>query len=73
MIHGRQECDQIYKWKCMTYIEEQELLQLTRENNILLKEILKHIRRDDVGDFFTNIIANVIGNRIDGGYNHERY
>lgn len=56
----------------MTYAEEQELLQLTRENNILLKEILKHIRRDDVGDFFTNIIANVIGNRIDGGATYGR-
>lgn len=51
----------------MTYTEEQELLQLNRENNALLKEILKHIRRDDMGDFLTNIIANIIGNRIDGG------
>lgn len=51
----------------MTCVEEQELLQLARENNILLKEVLKHIRRDDVGDFFTSIVANVIGNRIDGG------
>lgn len=51
----------------MIYSEEQELLQLNRENNALLKEILKHIRRDDTGDFLTNIIANIIGNRIDGG------
>jgi hypothetical protein len=51
----------------MTYTEEQELLQLNRENNALLKEILKHIRRNDIGDFLTNIIANIIGNRIDGG------
>lgn len=54
----------------MTYTEEQELLKLTRENNELLKEILIHIRRDDVGDFLTNVIANVVGNRIDGG---QRY
>ena len=54
----------------MTYTEEQELLKLTRENNELLKEILRHIRRDDIGDFLTNIVANIIGNRIDGG---QRY
>lgn len=57
----------------MTYTEEQELLQLTRENNNLLKEILKHIRRDDVGDFMTNIIANIIGNRLDGGLQYAKY
>lgn len=57
----------------MTYTEEQELLQLTRENNNLLKEILKHIRRDDVGDFVTNIIANIIGNRLDGGLQYAKY
>lgn len=54
----------------MTYTEEQELLKLTKENNELLKEILMHIRRDDVGDFLTNVIANIVGNRIDGG---QRY
>lgn len=54
----------------MTYTEEQELLKLTRENNELLKEILIHIRRDDVGDFLTNVMANIVGNRIDGG---QRY
>ena len=57
----------------MTYTEEQEVLQLTRENNNLLKEILKHIRRDDVGDFMTNIIANIIGNRLDGGLQYAKY
>ena len=51
----------------MTYNEETELLQLTRENNALLKAILRYIKRNDVDDFITNIIANVIGNRIDGG------
>ncbi len=57
----------------MTYVEEQELLQLTRENNKLLNEILKHIRRDDLGDFFTNIAANIIGNRLDGGLQYAKY
>ena len=58
----------------MTYAEETELLQLTRENNALLKAILKYVKRDDANDFVTNIIANIIGNRIDGtGSNICRY
>lgn len=56
----------------MLIAEEQELLQLTRENNALLKQILRYIRHDDVTDFFTNIVANIIGNRLDGGYAYAR-
>ena len=56
----------------MTYNEETELLQLTRENNALLKVILRYIKHDDLQDFFTNIAANVIGNRIDGGTTYAR-
>lgn len=56
----------------MSILEEQELLQLTRENNALLKQILRYIRHDDVTDFFTNIAANIIGNRLDGGYAYAR-
>lgn len=51
----------------MTYTEEKELLQLTRENNLLLKEILRFVHRDESNDFMTNILANIIGNRLDGG------
>ena len=51
----------------MTYTEEKELLQLTRENNLLLKEILRFVHRDESNDFITNILANIIGNRLDGG------
>ena len=50
----------------MTYAEEQELLELTRENNQLLKLILKYVQHDEGNDFITNIIANIIGNRLDG-------
>lgn len=57
----------------MTYSEEQELLKLTRENNEMLNIILRYVRRDDMNDFFTNIIANIIGNRIDGGNTYGRY
>lgn len=52
----------------MTYAEEQELLQLTRENNELLKLILRYVQHDEGNDFITNIIANIIGNRIDPSY-----
>ena len=55
----------------MTYSEERELLQLTRENNALLKAILKFVYHDEANDFMTNIIANVIGNRIDVSPNHR--
>ena len=57
----------------MTYSEEQELLKLTRENNEMLKTILRYVRHDDINDFFTNIAANIIGNRIDGGNIYGRY
>lgn len=56
----------------MTYQEETELLQLTRENNAILQAILKYVRHDDMNDFFTNVVANIIGNRIDGGGNYAR-
>lgn len=56
----------------MTYEDEQQLLALTKENNALLKQILRYIRHDDVTDFFTNIAANIIGNRLDGGYAYAR-
>lgn len=51
----------------MTYSEEQELLQLTRENNYLLKLILRLVQHDGGNDFVTNVVANLLSNRIDGG------
>lgn len=50
----------------MTYSEEQELLQLTRENNQLLKLILRLVQHDEGNDFMTNVVANLLSNRIDG-------
>ena len=50
----------------MTYSEEQELLQLARENNQLLKLILRYVQHDEGNDFITNVIANLLSNRIDG-------
>lgn len=49
----------------MTHNEEQELLQLTRENNALLKYLLQLVLHDSNYDFITNIVANVLGNRLD--------
>lgn len=52
----------------MTCDEERELLSLARENNALLKYILQAVHKDEANDFMTNIIANIVGNRIDGGH-----
>lgn len=49
----------------MTYDEQTELLNLTRENNILLKIILKLIDKDESNDFATNILANLVASRIE--------
>lgn len=49
----------------MTYTEEQELLELTRQNNQLLRAILQLVQHDEANDFMTNVIANLVGNRID--------
>ena len=50
----------------MTHAEEQELLQLTRENNQLLKLILRLVQHDVGDDFMTNVVANLLSNRMDG-------
>ena len=48
----------------MTRSEEQELLELTRQNNELLRAILRLVWHDEANDMMTNIVANIIGNRI---------
>lgn len=50
----------------MTHSEEVELLELTRQNNVLLKLILQLVRHDESNDFIHNVIANLLSNRIDG-------
>lgn len=58
----------------MTRSEERELFRLVKENNMLLKWILQLIRHDEENDFSTNVIANIIGNRLDNriGYGQKR-
>ena len=55
----------------MTYSEEQELLELTRQNNELLRAILHLVQHDEANDFIHNVIANLVGNRIDP-YNYGK-
>lgn len=45
--------------------EEQELLELTRQNNELLRAILRLVQHDEANDFMTNIVANLLANKID--------
>jgi hypothetical protein len=42
----------------------QELLRLTRENNIMLRHIVSYIHKDDTTEFIKNIVANLISNNI---------
>ena len=46
--------------------EEQELLELTRQNNELLRAILRFVQHDEANDFMTNIVANLIANQMEG-------
>lgn len=55
----------------MTRSEEQELLELTRQNNELLRAILHLVQHDEANDFIHNVIANLVGNRIDP-YNYGK-
>lgn len=44
--------------------ERKELLEKTRENNKLLKQILTLLVHENSSDFTNNIVANIIGNGI---------
>ena len=55
----------------MTYREETYLLETVRENNKMLKEIIKYINYtisqasdENMDDFGRNILANLISNNI---------
>ena len=50
----------------MTRSEEQELLELTRQNNELLRAILRFVQHDEANDFMTNIFANLVANKMEG-------
>ena len=55
----------------MTYREEKYLLETVRENNKMLKEIIKYINYtiskasdENMDDFGRNVLANVISERF---------
>lgn len=56
----------------MTYSEEQELLELTRQNNELLRAILRFVQHDEANDFMTNIVANLVANKMEGNTYAQR-
>ena len=56
----------------MTRSEEQELLELTRQNNELLRAILRFVQKDEANDFMTNIVANLIANSMEGNTYAQR-
>ena len=53
----------------MTRSEEQELLELTRQNNELLRAILRLVQHDEANDMMTNIVANLLANKMEGNAN----
>lgn len=57
----------------------EELLQLTRENNYMLKQIIAYINsinhnadNENNNDFIRNILANLMSNTVDGNIRHNR-
>lgn len=56
----------------MTPFEEQELLELTKQNNILLRMILAMVQHDEGNDFIHNIIANLVANKMEGNTYGQR-
>lgn len=57
----------------------EELLQLTKENNYMLKQIIAYINsinrnadNENNNDFIRNILANLMSNAVDGNIRHNR-
>ena len=56
----------------MTRSEEQELLELTRQNNELLRAILRFVQKDEANDLMTNVFANLVANKMEGNTYAQR-
>lgn len=41
-----------------------ELLQLLKENNILLKQIISMLQKEENEDFSVNVLANIVAERL---------
>lgn len=52
----------------MTLNEEKQLLREVHENNIMLRGIIKYLNMQictsEQREFFLNLVANVVGNKI---------
>lgn len=57
----------------MTKSEEKELLVLIKQNNQLLRAILRFVQHDEANDFVTNVVANLIANKMEGNTYAQRY
>lgn len=64
----------------MTYREEQWLLQTTRENNKMLKQIISYINyinskanSENIDDFGRNILANIVSTQFESKQNKNNY
>ena len=52
----------------MTYREEQYLLKTVKENNMMLRVILKYLHSDNAQDFVGNVIANLVAGKLENKY-----
>lgn len=54
----------------MTPEQEAQLIKEAHENNLMLKNIIAYlnaqVQNKDLKDFSLSVIANIIGNKIDG-------
>lgn len=47
-------------------IEElNELIRISRENNVLLRAILEKMNNNEQNDFIQNVVANLFANKIE--------
>lgn len=44
----------------------EELLALTQENNIMLRQILEILQKEQNEDFMSNVVANLLADKIMG-------
>jgi hypothetical protein len=56
----------------MTRSEEQELLELTKQNHYLLTVICTAVLNNTNDAFIQDVIANLVANRVEGGMYAKR-
>lgn len=55
----------------MNELEFKQLLELTKENNIMLHQIVEYLSsgHDDTKDFVMNFVANILSNNFERNHN----